>query len=44
MFMADNGVSMGQHRYIGSQGRKQCAYEACIRTPLPIRYRGPPIT
>ncbi len=33
-FMTDNGLSLGEHRWVG----KTCAYEACIRTPLAIRY------
>jgi N-acetylglucosamine-6-sulfatase len=35
MFMTDNGLSYGSHRWAHD---KRCVYEECIRTPLLIRY------
>lgn len=34
IFMTDNGVSLGEHRFVG----KPCEFEECIKTPLIISY------
>ena len=36
VFMTDNGVALGEHRWRG----KTCVYEPCIRTPLLVSYPG----
>jgi arylsulfatase A-like enzyme len=36
VFMTDNGFARGEHRWV----TKQCPYEACVSTPLLIRYPG----
>jgi len=33
MFMSDNGLSLGEHRY---GQHKSCGYEECIRVPIVI--------
>jgi N-acetylglucosamine-6-sulfatase len=35
-YLTDNGYSLGEHRYVG----KVCAYDACTKTPLYVKYRG----
>jgi N-acetylglucosamine-6-sulfatase len=36
VFMTDNGFARGEHRWV----TKQCPYQACVSTPLWIRYPG----
>jgi N-acetylglucosamine-6-sulfatase len=36
LYMTDNGYANGEHRYDG----KVCAYDACSRTPLYVKYLG----
>jgi arylsulfatase A-like enzyme len=38
VFLSDHGFAFGEHRY----RQKRCPYEACIQTPLLIRYPGQP--
>ena len=35
-FLTDNGVAFGEHRW----DTKSCPYDACVRTPLFVRYPG----
>jgi len=36
VFMTDNGFARGEHRWV----TKQCPYQACVSTPLLVRYPG----